>query len=61
MKSLSLSTPDVRIKRSRGGSEAVKRWELMVAELMSSGFLYCVGDGGDLDKEDRGLGVGEPV
>lgn len=37
MKSESLSTPEVRIRRSSGGSEAVKRWDVIVAGVISSG------------------------
>ena len=59
MKSLRRSTPDVRIRRSRGGSEAVKRWEVIAEEVMVSGDLYWWGS--VVVMVERGFGVGEPV
>lgn len=63
MKSDNLSTPDVRISRSSGGSDAVKRWDVTVEEVMSSGFLYWCWGASDFEVlgEDNGFDVGEPV
>lgn len=40
MKSLNLSTPDVRIRRSKGGKLAVNMWSFMVSEVIVSGSGY---------------------
>jgi hypothetical protein len=42
MKSLNLLTPLVRIRRSRGGSPAVKMWSPIVSDVMVSGSGYKV-------------------
>ena len=43
MKSLSRSTPEVRMRRSRGGSEAVNIWSVRVFAVIVSGSRYRTG------------------
>ena len=40
MKSLNLSTPDVRTRRSKGGRLAVNMWSLRISEVIVSGSGY---------------------
>ena len=40
MKSLSLSTPEVLTRRSRGGLPAVNMWEFRTSEVIDSGSGY---------------------
>lgn len=61
IKSLSLSTPLVRMKRSNGGHSAVYMWLLRVSAVMVSGFLKALGTSWVVESDDGGVPGGSVV